>query len=127
MAIVATTALRNAWMDAITTAIDAGAGAGVLEIGTTGMASVLATITFSDPCAAGASGGVWTMSGAPKSVAASATGTASEARIRDSASNNVLTGLTVGTSGSNINLDSVSITSGQTVNITSLTLTAPHA
>lgn len=124
MAIVYTTAVKNARLDAVTAQIDAGAGAGVLQIGTTGMASILAEITLNDPSAASASGGVLTFSGFPKSdTSANNTGTAAEARIRDSNGVDIITGLTVGTTGSDINLDSVSITSGQTVTITSATIT----
>lgn len=122
MAITYTTAVKNARLDVVIAAIDAGSGAGKLEIGTAGMGSVLATITLSDP--SGTSGsGVLTLSGTPLSASATGTGTAAAARIRDSDNNNVVTGLTVGTSGTDIVLDSTSITSGQTVRITSGTIT----
>jgi hypothetical protein len=124
MAIVYTTAVKNARLDAVTAQIDAGSAAGVLQIGTTSMASILAEITLNDPSAAAASGGVLTLSGFPKSdTSANNTGTAAAARIRDSNGVDIITGLTVGTSASDINLDSVSITSGQTVTITSATIT----
>lgn len=124
MAVTYTTAVKNARLDAVTAQIDAGAGAGKLEIGTTGMGTVLATITLADPSAAAASGGVLTFSGFPRSdTSADATGTAAAARIRDSNNTDIITGLSVGTSGSDINLDSVSITAGQTVTITSATIT----
>jgi hypothetical protein len=124
MAIVYTTAVKNARLDAVTAQIDAGSAAGVLQIGTTSMASILAEITLSDPSAAAASGGVLTLSGFPKSdTSENNTGTAAAARIRDSNGVDIITGLTVGTSASDINLDSVSITSGQTVTITSATIT----
>ena len=124
MAVTYTTAVKNARLDAVTAQIDAGAGAGKLEIGTTGMGTVLATITLADPSAAAASSGVLTFSGFPRSdTSADATGTAAAARIRDSNNTDIVTGLTVGTSGSDINLDSTSITAGQTVTITSATIT----
>lgn len=124
MAVTYTTAVKNARLDAVTAQIDAGAGAGKLEIGTTGMGTVLATITLADPSAAAAASGVLTFSGFPRSdTSADATGTAAAARIRDSNNTDIVTGLTVGTSGSDINLDSVSITAGQTVTITSATIT----
>ena len=123
MALTYATDVRNDRMQAVVDQIDAGAGAGTLEIGTTGMASVLATITLNDPSGTVAAG-VLTLSGTPLSDAsADATGTAAEARIRDSDSNDVITGLTVGTSGTDIILDSVSITTGQQVTITSGTIT----
>lgn len=124
MAVTYTTAVKNARLDAVTAQIDAGAGAGKLEIGTTAMGTVLATITLADPSAASAASGVLTFSGFPRSdTSADATGTAAAARIRDSNNTDIVTGLTVGTSGSDINLDSVSITAGQTVTITSATIT----
>jgi hypothetical protein len=122
MAVTYTTAVKNARLDAVTTAIGS---TGVLEIGTTGMASVLATIALGNPAAAAASGAVLTLSGFPRSdTSADATGTAAAARIRTaSGGTDIITGLTVGLSGSDINLDSLSITTGQTVTINSATLT----
>lgn len=124
MAVTYTTAVKNARLDAVKTAIDAGAGAGKLEICSASYASILATITLGDPSAAAASGGVLTFSGFPRSdSSADATGTAAVARIRDSNNTDIITGLTVGTSGSDINLDSLSITAGQSVTINSATIT----
>lgn len=124
MAVTYTTAVKNARLDAVTAQIDAGAGAGKLEIGTTAMGTVLATVTLADPSAAAAASGVLTFSGFPRSdTSADATGTAAAARIRDSNNVDIITGLSVGTTGSDINLDSVSITAGQTVTITSATIT----
>lgn len=115
--------VKDSRMTAVRDQIDAGAGAGKLEIGTAGMAAVLATITLGDPSGT-ISGGVLTLSGFPRSdTSADGTGTAAAARIRDSDNNDVITGLTVGTSGADINLDSVSITAGQTVTINSATIT----
>jgi hypothetical protein len=121
MAITYAAGLKTTRMQAVRDAIDAGA-AGKLEIGTAGMAAVLATITLADP-ASSVSGAVLTLLGVPLEVAASGTGTAAAARIRTSADADVITGLTVGTSGTDIVLDSTSITSGQTVRITSGTIT----
>lgn len=121
MAVTYTTAVKNARLSAVVSQIGS---TGVLEIGTTGMASVLATIAL-DATAGTASGGVLTFSGFPKSdTSADATGTAAAARIRTATGGtDIVTGLTVGTSGSDINLDSTSITSGQTVTINSATIT----
>lgn len=121
MSVTYTAAVKNARLTAVVTAIGA---TGVLEIGTAGMASVLATITLNST-AGTASGGVLTFSGFPKSdTSADNTGTAAAARIRTaSGGTDIVTGLTVGTSGSDINLDSVNITAGQTVTINSATIT----
>lgn len=123
MAITYTNAVKIARMNAVTTA--AGTTA-VLEIGTTAMGTVLATIALGNPIAGAATGaGVLTLSGFPRSdTSADATGTAAAARIRTaSGGTDIITGLTVGLSGSDINLDSLSITAGQTVTINSAVLT----
>jgi len=122
MTVTYTTAVKNARLDAVTTA--AGTTA-VLEIGTSAMGTVLATIALGNPIAAAASGAVLTLSGFPRSdTSADNTGTAAAARIRTaSGGTDIITGLTVGTSGADINLDSLSITAGQTVTISSATIT----
>jgi hypothetical protein len=124
MSVIYTTAVKNARMDAVTAQIDSGAAAGYIEIGTSGMALLLATITLGDPSAPAAASGALTFSGFPRSdSSADATGTAAEARIRTSTGTDVVTGLTVGLSATDIILDSVSITAGQTVTLNSATLT----
>ena len=125
MAITYSTAAKNARLDAVATLIDAGAGAGKLEIGTTGMASILATFALADPSCAAASGGVLTFDFDPdiSDTSADNSGTAAAARIRYSNNTDIITGLTVGTSGTDIVLDSVSITAGQTVTLATATIT----
>lgn len=122
MSVTYPTAVKNARLDAVDTAIGA---TGVLEIGTAGMATILATIALGNPAAAAASGGILTFSGFPRSdTSADATGTAAAARIRTATGGtDIVTGLTVGTTGADINLDSVSITAGQTVTINSMSIT----
>lgn len=123
MAITYSTAAKNARLTAVRDLIDAGTGPGLLEIGTSGMATVLAQFILADPCGT-VSGGVLSFSGFPNSDAsANATGTAAAARIRDSNSVDIITGLTVGTGSADIVLDSVSITSGQTVTLNSAAIT----
>ncbi|CAB4159087.1 hypothetical protein UFOVP703_57 [uncultured Caudovirales phage] len=98
----------------------------VLEIGTAGMASVLATINLGNPIAGAATGaGVLTLSGFPRSdTAADATGTAAAARIRTATGGtDIITGLTVGLSAADVILDSLSITAGQNVTINSAVFT----
>lgn len=122
MAVSYAAGLKTTRMQAVRDAIDAGA-AGKLEIGTAGMAAVLATITLADP-ASSVTGAVLTLLGVPLSdTAADGTGTAAAARIRTSADADVVTGLTVGLSAADIILDSLSITAGQTVTINSGTIT----
>jgi len=122
MAVVYPNAVKIARMGAVTT--QAGSTA-VLEIGTTGMGTILATYSLSNPIAGAATGaGVLTLSGFPRNATASASGTAGAARIRTaSGGTDVITGLTVGLSGSDINLDSLNISSGQTVTISAAIIT----
>ena len=121
MAVTYTTAVKNARLDAVTALIGA---TGVLEIGTAGMGTVLATIALGNPAAAAASGGVLTLAGFPRSdTSADNTGIAAAARIRSaSGGTDIITGLTVGTTGADIVLDSVNITQGQQIIINSASI-----
>lgn len=123
MAVTYTNAVKIARMAAVVS--QAGTTA-VLEIGTTGMGSILATIALGNPIAPAATGaGVLTLAGFPRSdTSADNTGTAAAARIRTaSGGTDIITGLTVGTSGTDVVLDSTSITAGQTVTISSAVIT----
>ncbi len=119
MAVTYSTAAKTARLNAVVAQIDAGAGPGTLEIGTTAMGTVLAVLTLADPCAT-VSGTVLTFDFDPDITdsSANATGTAAAAQIKDSNGTVVISGLTVGTSGTDIILDSVSITAGQAVTLT---------
>jgi hypothetical protein len=65
-----------------------------------------------------------TLQGTPLSVAATGTGTAAKAELRQNNGTTVeVSGLTVGLSGSDINLTSLSITATQTVTVTSGVIT----
>ena len=122
MAVTYATDVKTDRMQAVVDQIDAGAGAGYIEIGTAAMAATLATITLADPCGT-VTGAVLTFTMPKSDTSADADGTAAAARIRDSDNNDCITGLTVGTGSEDIVLDSVSITTGQTVTINSATIT----
>jgi hypothetical protein len=124
MAVIYASSLRTTRITAVLTAIDADASPGTLEIGTASMASTLAVLTLADP-AGTVAGDVLTLDCSPALSDASAnnTGTAAAARIKDGAGNVIVSGLTVGTSGTNIVLNTTSIVSGQVVEITSATIT----
>ena len=123
MGVIYRASLRTTRMTAVETDIDSGAGAATLEIGTTGFASTLVTFTLSDP-AGTVSGDVLTGASMPKTATAAATGTAAEARIKESGGTVIVSGLTVGTSGTNVIISpSTTITSGQTCNLTALSIT----
>jgi len=96
MAVIYTNAVKTARMTAVRDQIDAGSGPGVIQLGTSGMGSVLADVTLNDPSGT-ISGDILTLSGFPKSdTSANATGKALSARIRDSNSTDCITGLDVG-------------------------------
>jgi hypothetical protein len=116
MSVTYPNSVKAARMTAVRDKIDAGAAAGKLEIGTAGMAAVIATIPLDDPSGSIVDG-VLTLAGFPKSVSATGTGVAAAARIRDSDNNDVITGLTVGTSGTDIIIDNTNINADQTVTI----------
>ncbi len=124
MTVTYSNATKQARHEATIVKIDAGAAAGTLEIGTAAMASVLAILTLADPCGT-AVNGVLTFDFDPDITDASAnnTGTAAEARIKDSDGNIIISGLTVGTAATDIVLDSTSITAGQSVTLTTGTIT----
>lgn len=134
MALGYAVALRNARLDEVNTAINAGAGAGLLRIyggsrpATGGTATtLLAELTFSDPAASSASGGVLTFSAITADASANATGTATWARIVDSTGGFVLDG-DVGTSGTDFVINSTSISAGVQVSATGTnTITAGNA
>ena len=126
MAVIYSTAAKNARLTGVVNTIDAGSGPGVLQIGTTGMGTVLAEITLADPCGT-VTGGVLTFSSFPRSdSSANATGVAAAARIRDSNGADVITGLTVGMTGSgaDIILETTNIDAGEIVTLNSATITA---
>lgn len=129
MAMGLATAVRNSRLNVIRDAIDAGAGAGLLRVydgtrpATGGTATtLLAELTFSDPCSAGASGGQLTFSAITADASANATGTATWGRMVDS-TGAFVGDFSAGTSGADFNLNTTSITSGVQVSCTSAVIT----
>lgn len=119
MALTYTLAVKSARMNAIITEIGA---SGKLEIGTTGMATILATITL-NATAGTVSNGVLTFSGMPKTASATAAGIAAAARIRKSDNTDIITGLSVGVSASDVIIDNTNVALNQNVNVTSFVIT----
>lgn len=113
-------------VDSKVAAASTGAGsAGQLVIGDStlsGATGVLATIALPNPPFTIA-GAVATLAGVPLSAAASASGTAAKAEIRNNAGTVIVSGLTVGTAATDIILGTTTISSGGTVTITSGTIT----
>ena len=101
------------------------ATAGVLVIGTSslsGATGVLATFALGTTPGT-VSSGVLTISGTPLTATASGTGTAAKAEFRDNSGNVIVSGLTVGTSASDIIINATAISTGQTVTLSSGTIT----
>lgn len=97
--------------------------AGTLVIGTSalsGATGVLASITLQNP-AATISGSALTIAGVPLTTVATGTGTAAVAELRNSAGTAIVSGLTVGTTGSgaDVIISATAISSGQTVQLNS--------
>jgi len=130
MALAYASTLRNAMLDAITTAAG---GSALLNIydgsrpATGGAATpLLAQLTCNATFAPGASGGVLTLNAITQDSSANATGTATWFRITTSGATFVLDG-NVGTSGSDLNLSSTSIVATQPVSVTSFVITEGNA
>jgi hypothetical protein len=129
------TLLLNAMADLFDDYVNAGSSFGTLEI-RTGSApaattdgdsgTLLATNTFSDPAFGAASGGVITASAISDDADIDATNTAAHFRIKDSNGLVVAQG-TVGTSGADINFNSVSFVEHGRCIISSLTVTVVGA
>ena len=130
MAVRIADTVRNSRIDAIRAAIDAGPAGGLLRIysgskpGTKGAApagTLLAELTCADPCGSSSSG-VLTFTVPFSDTSANNTGTAAFFYLVDSTGAFVCDG-DCGTSGSDLNLTTLSIVAGQPVQVTSLTIT----
>jgi hypothetical protein len=130
MALAYSAALRTSRMDAITSAIGSN---GLLRIydgsrpATGGTATtLLAELALTATAAPGASTGVLTFSAITTDSSANATGTASWFRITTSGGTHVIDG-SCGTSGSDLNLTTLSIVATQPVSVSSFVITEGNA
>ena len=129
-----TTALRNAMADAISTYAG---GSALIRIydGTqpanantaVSTQNLLAELTCNATFAPAASGGTITLNSITQDSSANNTGTASWFRLVKSDGSTVVLDGTVGTSGSDMNINSTSISSGAAVAVTSATITIGNA
>lgn len=134
-AIKLTNATKSAACDAVVDRIDAGTGAGTIEIRSGSQptnaddadaGTLLATLTFTDPAFGACSNGVGTASSITSDSSADATGTAGYFAVKDSSGTKVFTGTITATGGGgDMTLVTTSIVSGQPVQITSFTYTQP--
>jgi len=117
---------QTARLNATLSRIDNHISPASLEICTASYAAVLCIITLSRPSfSVGGSppSCALTMLGVPKSGTAIGSGVAALARIKDGSGIAVINGLTVGTTGADINLNSVNISTGQSVTVSTGTIT----
>lgn len=118
MAVTHPTATRNGIADYVVDQLDGG----TVEIQTSGDVEV-ATLTFGTPAFGAAASGVATANAITSDTSATG-GTAAKAQLKTSGGTAIVN-CAVGTSGSDINLSSVTIGAPDTVAISSLTYTAP--
>lgn len=133
MAIKYSTAVRNARLDAIETAIGTSAvlkirtGSVPASVATADSGTVLATLTLPSDWMAAASGGTKAKLGTWTDTAADATGTAAHFRIYASNGTTAHMQGTVGTSGADMIVQNTSFAAGQEFTVTSFTITDGNA
>lgn len=133
MAVKLSTAVRNARLNAIETAIGVSAvlkirtGSAPANVAAADTGTVLATLNLPSDWLAAAASGAINKSGTWQDSAADATGTAAHFRIYASDGTTAHIQGTVGTSGADMNLNSVDVVTGQLVTINSFTLTDGNA
>jgi hypothetical protein len=130
MALAYSTAIRNARLDAVATAVGA---SGLLRFydgsrpATGGSATtLLAELTCNATFAPSASGGTLTLNAITSDTAANATGTATWFRVVTSGGTFCIDG-NVGTSGSDLNMNTTSFVLNAAVAVTSFTITGGNA
>jgi hypothetical protein len=127
MATTISTAARNAACNAIVDLLDAGAGAGYIEIktgSTIGSGTLLGTLTFSDPAFGNASTGVCTASSITSDTTADNSGTAGNFQCYDSDATAIIGG-TAGVAAEDMVFDNATIVAGGTIACSSFTVNMP--
>jgi hypothetical protein len=122
MSIVYENSLKDTRMTDVKNAIDAQSSPGYLEFCTSGYGTVLVTIPFQKPSFSEASQAI-TALGVPLLSVATNAGTLAIARIKDGDGNVVISDLSVGTSGTDIVLNSTAIFAGQDLTMFEMTFT----
>ncbi|MCK2219709.1 hypothetical protein MF672_038830 [Actinomadura sp. ATCC 31491] len=128
-------AVRNAAADAVVDRIDTGStnaqgrlriytGTQPASANTAPSGTLLAEVSLANPAFSASSAGVATLLGTPLSTTGVAAGTAGWFRIVDRDANTVLDG-SAGTSGTELILNTTTISIGATVQITAGTITMP--
>jgi hypothetical protein len=137
MAVQLSTTVRNAMLDAITTAAGNGCILRIYDNTSPGRPAspatavttqvVLAELTCGTPFAGTAASGVLTLSSITQDSSANNSGTATWFRIFKSDGTTAVADGNIALSASDLNMSPLSITSGQPVQVTSVTLTAGNA
>ena len=119
---------KTASLTALRDSIDSGSGNGYMEIGTTGFATILATLPLAKPCGS-VSADTLTLNTPFSDSAADAGGSAAVARIKKSDGTAVIASMTVGKTGDSaeviLTAASTTITLGQPINVTAATFAYP--
>ena len=133
MALQYSVTVRNAKLDAVETAIGASAvlkirsGSAPANCAAADAGTVLATISLPSDWMDAATGGTKSKAGTWTDASADATGTAGHFRLYASDGTTCHAQGTVGTSATDMIVDSTSFTSGQSFTVTAFTLTAGNA
>ena len=135
MALQYSTAVRNAQLDALETAIGVSAvlkirsGAALADVATADSGTVLATLTLPSDWMAAASSGSKAKSGTWQDTSADATGTAAHFRIyaSDGTTAHVQGTVTATGGGGDMTVDNTSFATGQSFTINTFTITAGNA
>lgn len=127
MAIIYSTSVRNARLQAVADAADAGSGAGKIRLYTSG-ATLLAELEMSDPSFNAPANGVMSANTISSDTSADATGVAATFDMMDSNNGVVMSG-TVGatSSGADLEMNSPAIQENATVSITGATITESNS
>lgn len=133
MSLQFSTTVRNSWLDNFESTVSTSAvlkirtGAQPSNCASADSGTVLATLSLPSDWMAAASSGSKAKSGTWQDTSADATGTAAHFRVYASDGTTCHMQGSVGTSGTDMTVDSTSFTSGQAFTITAFTLTAPGA
>lgn len=121
-----TTAAKATVLNALTGLIDAGSGTatGVLEIWTTGLGTLLGTLSFSNPAFPTTATGTATASTITQDTAADATGTAAVWVAKNRSGTEVMRGTASGPGGGGeLELNTTAIVAGGPIQVSSFTIT----